>query len=84
MTLSLYFHKMEDLVIRVNKIEELQTINDVSALDELFQRAKRVLVGGGSVALTRVQPSGEEYKFEEFTTLPDLEEYKKNVYKYLK
>jgi len=84
LTLSLYFHKMEDLVIRVNKIEELQTINDVSALDELFQRAKRVLVGGGSVALTRVQPSGEEYKFEEFTTLPDLEEYKKNVYKYLK
>jgi len=39
---------MEDLVIRVNKIEELQTINDTAALDELFQRAKRVLVGGGA------------------------------------
>ena len=74
---------MEDLIIRVNKIEELQTINDTAALDKLFQRAKSVLVGGGAVALVRVQPSGEEYKFEEFTTLPDLEEYKKNVYKYL-
>jgi len=75
---------MEDLIIRVNKIEELQTINDTNALNELFARAKRALVGGASVTLTRVQPSGEEYKFEEFTTLPDLEEYKKNVYKYLK
>ncbi|HWK04203.1 MAG TPA: hypothetical protein VNS58_11260 [Puia sp.] len=75
---------MQDLIIKVNKIEELQTINDTAALDELFARAKRVLVGGGSIALTRVQPSGEEYKFEEFTTLPDLEEYKKNVFKYLK
>ena len=75
---------MEDLIIRVNKIEELQNINDTNTLNELFARAKRVLVGGGSVALTRVQPSGEEYKFEELTTLPDLEEYKNNVFKYLK
>ncbi len=75
---------MEDLIIRVNKIEELQTINDTAALDKLFQKAKVVLVGGGAVTLVRVQPTGEEYKFEEFTTLTDLEEYKKNVYKYLK
>ena len=75
---------MEDLIIRVNQIEELQTINDTAALDELFQRAKRGLVGGGAVALVRVQPSGEEYRFETFTTLPDLDAYKKNVYRYLK
>lgn len=75
---------MEDLIIRVNKIEELQTINDVAALDKIFQRAKTVLVGGGTVTLVRVQPSGEEYKFEEFTTLPDLQEYKNTVYKYLR
>ena len=74
---------MEDFIISVSEVEEWQMTNDVAALDNLFQRAKRVLVGGGIVALVRTQVSGESYRFEEFTDLEDFEKYKKNVYKYL-
>ncbi|HEV2482630.1 MAG TPA: hypothetical protein VGS79_23355 [Puia sp.] len=74
---------MEDYIIKVGKVEEWQTIKDIASLDELFQRAKRTLVGGGIVALVRELRNGEAYRFEEFTNLDDLEEYKKNVYKYL-
>lgn len=75
---------MEDFIISVNKVEEWQMTNDVTELDNLFQRAKRVLVGGGTVALVREQRSGEAYRFEEFTDLGEFDRYKRNVYKYLK
>lgn len=74
---------MEDFIISVNKVEEWQMTNDITELDKLFQRAKRVLVGGGTVALVRQQRSGESFRFEEFTNLEDFGEYKKSVYKYL-
>jgi hypothetical protein len=74
---------MEDYIINVGKVEEWQMIKDLPALDETFQRAKRVLVGGGTVALVRVQRDGSSYRFEEFTNLEDFEVYRKNVYKYL-
>jgi hypothetical protein len=75
---------MEDLVITVNNIEEWQTLNDTNSLGRVFRKAQSVLVGGGRVVLERVQPSGEHYAFDEFTSLEDLEVYKKNVYKYVK
>lgn len=74
---------MEDYIINVGKVEEWQMIRDISSLDETFQRAKRVLVGGGTVVLERVQRDGTTYRFEEFTNLEDFEAYKRNVYKYL-
>jgi hypothetical protein len=74
---------MEDFIILVGKVEEWQMTNDVTELDNLFQRAKRALVGGGVVALVRQQSSGESYRFEEFTNLEEFEKYRKNVYKYL-
>ena len=74
---------MEDFIINVGKVEEMQMIRDLQSLDELFQRAKRALVGGGTVALVREQRTGESYRFEEFTNLEDFEGYRKNVYKYL-
>ncbi len=74
---------MEDYIINVGQIEELQMINDVTGLDGIFQRAKRTLVGGGVVALVRKQRSGQVDRFDEFSTLDDLEAYRKNVYKYL-
>jgi hypothetical protein len=74
---------MEDFIINVGKVEEWQMIRDIASLDETFQRAKRVLVGGGTVALIRQQRDGSSYRFEEFTNLDDFEAYKKNVYKYL-
>jgi len=75
---------MEDYIINVGKVEEWQMIRDITSLDEVFQRAKRTLVGGGTVALVREQRKGDSYRFEEFTNLEDFEQYKKNVYKYLK
>ena len=74
---------MEDYIINVGQIEDLQMINDIAGLDTIFQRAKMTIVGGGVVALVRKQRSGQADRFEEFSTLEDLEAYKKNVYKYL-
>jgi hypothetical protein len=51
---------MEDFIISVGKVEEWQMINDVDSLDRVFERAKRVLVGGGIVALVREQRTGGE------------------------
>ena len=75
---------MEDFIISVNKVEEWQMTNDVTELENLFRRAKRALVGGGIVALVRQQRSGESYRFEEFTNLEDFEQYKNNIFKYLR
>jgi hypothetical protein len=74
---------MEDFIINVGKVEEMQMIKDVQALDEIFQRAKKTLVGGGMVALMREQRSGEFWRVGELTNLGDFDEYKKAVYKYL-
>jgi hypothetical protein len=75
---------MEDYIISVGKVEEWQMTSDVAALDLVFDRAKRVLVGGGVVALVREQRSGEMYRVEELSTLEDLEEYRKGVYRWLR
>lgn len=74
---------MEDYIINVGQIEDLQMINDIAGLDTIFQRAKRTIVGGGAIALVRQQRSGQVDRFEEFSTLEDLEAYKKTVYKHL-
>jgi hypothetical protein len=74
---------MDDFIINVGNVEEFQMTKDVPALDELFQRAKRVLVGGGLVVLVRELRNGDSYRFEEFSNLDEFETYKKNVYKYL-
>jgi hypothetical protein len=75
---------MEDYIISVGKVEEWQMTNDISALDLVFERAKRVLVGGGIVALVREQRSGEVYRVEEFSSLEDFEVYRRGVYKWLR
>ena len=74
---------MEDYIINVGKVEEWQMIKDMASLDEVFQRAKRVLVGGGIVALVREQRDGSSWRVDEFSNLVDLEEYRKRIYKYL-
>lgn len=74
---------MEDYSITVNDIEEWQTIRDIDSLDRTFEKAKRTLVGGGKTILIRVQPNGDSYPFEEYSTLEDLAAYKKRVYQYL-
>jgi len=74
---------MEEYIIQVNKIEELQATNDVHALNAIFQRAKETIVSGLEVVLERLQPNGQPFQFDKFTTLDDLKTYKKQVFKYL-
>ncbi|WP_315817219.1 hypothetical protein [Paraflavitalea speifideaquila] len=68
---------MEDYIINVGQIEDLQMINDIAALDSIFQRAKRNMVGGGLVGLVRQQRDGQVDRFDTLSTLEDLEAYKR-------
>ncbi len=74
---------MQEIIINVREIEDLQTIKDISSLDVIFEKAKRIVNGGGTVVLIRKQVDGKEEKFEEISTLDDLKTYKDWVYKYL-
>lgn len=75
---------MADYIINVAEIEEYQMLNDRQSLDAIFRRAQSAVVGGEVVALVRKNSNGQSYRFEEISTLEDLNEYKKNVYKYVK
>jgi hypothetical protein len=75
---------MDEYIIYVNQVEDLQMLNDTRELDIIFQRAKRMLVGGGTVALVRKNTGGPSDKFDEMTTLDDLEAYRQTVYKNLR
>ena len=74
---------MDEYTIYVNQVEEWQMLNDTHALDTVFQRARRNLVGGGTVVLARKNTGGKTDRFDEMSTLDDLETYRKNVYKNL-
>jgi hypothetical protein len=73
---------MQEYIIDVSKIEELQTISNVNELNTIFERAKSTIVNGEKVLLVR-KSNGSLQKFDEFSTLEELAEYKKSVYKYL-
>jgi hypothetical protein len=74
---------MQEYEINVSNIEELQMINNVAELEQIFSRAKSVIVQGETVSLVRQNADGTTYKFEEITTEADLENYKQAVLKYL-
>jgi len=74
---------MQEYVIDVSQIEELQTISNKDELATIFERAKRTIVNGERVVLIRRQTNGRPEKFDEFTTLEELADYKNKVYKYL-
>jgi len=73
---------MRDYVINVTRIEELQTLNDTNELENIFARAKSAIVNGEKTILVRKTGTSIE-KFEELSTLEDLRQYKKQVFKYL-
>lgn len=75
---------MSEYIISVGQVEELQMLNDKPALDAIFRKAQSTVVRGEVVALVRKTASGETYRFEEISTLEDLNEYKQRVYKYVK
>jgi hypothetical protein len=75
---------MAEYIIYVGQIEEYQMLNDRQSLDAIFRKAQSAVVGGEVVALVRQHANGTSYRFEEISTLEDLNSYKKNVYKYVK
>ena len=74
---------MTSYTIDVTRIEELQTIRDLDTLENIFTRAKSTIVNGESVILVRSQGGKKPEKFDEMTTLEDLETYRDSVFKYL-
>lgn len=74
---------MEDYIIVVNRIEELQTINDRQELELIFDKAKRTIIGGQEVILVRRNSDGQEYRFETYSNEQDFEEYRKKVFRFL-
>jgi hypothetical protein len=74
---------MQEYIIDVTEIEELQMTNNTDALDIIFQRAKSTIVNGERVVVVRKQNNKSSNPVNEFTTLEDLEQYRKSVYKYL-
>jgi hypothetical protein len=70
-------------VIDVSGIEELQNLNNKSELEKIFFKAQSTIVNGEVVKLVRKDKQGVAQKFDELSTLEDLERYKKSVFKYL-
>jgi len=73
---------MQEYIIDITQIEELQTISNRNELDKIFGRAKQTIVNGEAVLMVRSKNNSSE-KFDELTTLEELNEFKTRVYKYL-
>lgn len=74
---------MREYVIDVSKIEELQNLNDKNELEKIFLKARSTIVNGEVVMLVRKDKQGVSQKFDELSTLEDLDRYKQTVFKYL-
>ena len=74
---------MKAYVIDVSKIEELQNLNDKGELENIFYRANSTIVNGEKVVLVRKNKNGASEKFDEITTQEDLEQFRKQVFKYI-
>ncbi len=74
---------MNDYTINVAIVEEHQTISNISALEKIFTQAKSAVVNGAKVILVRKDHKGKAAKFDQIDTLEELEEYRKQVFKYL-
>jgi hypothetical protein len=74
---------MQELVIEVNRIEELQNIGNSKELENIFAKAKSTIVNGEKVILVRKEKDGRVEQFDEYTTLDDLDDYRLRVFRYL-
>ena len=72
-----------DYTINVQEIEHLQATNSIDALEQIFERARRTIIGGGAVLLVRVSPGGEVSQFDELSNEDDLATYRERVFLYL-
>jgi len=74
---------MPEYIIDVSKVEDLQMISNTVELNQIFTKAQSTVVQGGTVVLTRQNPDGSTYRFDEITTEADVNTYKDSVFKYL-
>ena len=74
---------MKPYNIDVFEIETLQTIGDQLSLNKIFEKAKSTIVNGEVVTLSRKSNNTSVQSFDTISTLEDLEEYRKGVFKYL-
>lgn len=72
-----------EYTINVQEIEHLQTIGDTDALEQIFDRARRTIIGGGLIILVRVSPGGEQSRFDELSNEADLADYRQRILRYL-
>ncbi|WP_298734299.1 hypothetical protein [uncultured Chitinophaga sp.] len=72
---------MEDYIIVVNRIEELQSIQDRQELERIFDKARRTIIGGMDVILVRENRNGQQEKFDTLSNEQDFEEYRKRVFR---
>lgn len=71
---------MPEFTFLIEEIEELQTLSDRDALEALFEKAKSVVVGGGTVLLRRNRRSEV---FDRLDSEERLAAYRQQVFKYL-
>lgn len=74
---------MAEYTVNVNEVEDLQTISDLTGLNQILAKAQSTVVQGGTVVLVRRAPDGSVYRFDEITTEADVETYRQSVFKYL-
>lgn len=74
---------MDGFEINVTQVEELQMTKSIAELEQIFTKAKSIIVQGETVILVRKNSDGSSNKFNELTTEADLENYKQTVFKYL-
>jgi hypothetical protein len=79
----IFVNMTHEFSINVQQVEELQTIGNRDELESIFDKARRMVVGGGIVVLERHSPGGEVSRFEEISTEADLASYQQQVFKYL-
>jgi hypothetical protein len=75
---------MEDYTINVAQIEEFQTLDNADELENIFTRARSAIVNGAKVILVRKGSTGKAERFHEMDTLEDLDNYKEQVFKYIR
>ncbi|GAC1425339.1 MAG: hypothetical protein NVS1B13_20410 [Flavisolibacter sp.] len=74
---------MKEYIIDVSNIEDFQTTKNLIELYKIFTKAKSTIVNGEKVVLVRKNREGMADRFDQFTNLDDLDQFRRSVFKYL-
>lgn len=72
-----------DFTINMQEIEDLQATSTTDALEQIFDRARRTIIGGGTVVLVRAVAGGAPSRFDEISNEEDLAAFRQRVFRYL-